>query len=268
MDSIFNYDTYVEYLKFISGGKARSGFWASVAKAADVNSAFISQIVTGKKHLSLEQAEKISRFLNLTNVETEYFLILIQKDRAGTHQLKKFFEKKILDFKEKYQSNIKSRLENFEELSESEQAAYYSHWIYSAVHIAITIPSLRNAKSISEFMNYDKNLIADALEYLNLVGLVKNNNGEYLPTKKMVHLSRQSNLIRQHHVNWRLKALNTIEFLKDENIHYSVVVSLSEKDFHLFKEKLIKLIKEFMSTVKDSPEEILSAFNFDFFKLN
>ncbi len=46
------------------------------------------------------------------------------------------------------------------------------------------------------------------------------------------------------------------------------VVSLSEKDFDLFKERLVEVSKQFMETVKPSKEEVLVGLTMDYFKIS
>lgn len=74
---------------------------------------------------------------------------LVEKDRAGTSQTKSFFEKLLLQKKEKY-LQLKNRVDISDELDDIAKAIYYSDYLYSAVHMIITIPKFQTPKAISE----------------------------------------------------------------------------------------------------------------------
>ena len=61
----------------------------------------------------------------------------------------------------------------------------------------------------------------------------------------------------------------TTEFqIKNDNLHYTTVVSLSTKDVQRLKERLIREIESLRQIVKDSKEEELHAFTMDFFRVD
>lgn len=91
MLSIYDFRDYKSYLQERSAEKGlRSGFKSDLARASGCNSAYISSVLGGKAQLSLEQAERVCPFLGLGKDEAHYFLLLVQKSRAGTAPLTKF----------------------------------------------------------------------------------------------------------------------------------------------------------------------------------
>ncbi len=264
--SIFEFTSYVDYLKARSGPKARSGFWSALAEACGVNSAFISQVTARQKDLALEQAERATRFLGLTTLEAEFFLLLVQRERAGTPELRSYFLRKLEETQFKARSNLKNRLSGFKEFTPTQQAIYYGHWGYTAIHIALTVPTLRTPQALMAKLGLERDFVAEVLEFLVENGLATFDGSEYRPTSKLVHLDRRSKHIHRHHLNWRVRSLLALDEMRDENLHYSVVVSLSEADYRRYREKLLEFTKQFMADIKDSPEETLAGFTFDFFK--
>lgn len=80
--------------------------------------------------------------------ESEYFLLLVQRARAGTKELQKHLDRKIEKARAEREVLAK-RVPSSAALSEEAKAIFYSNWQYSAVRIASSIPSLGNAEALA-----------------------------------------------------------------------------------------------------------------------
>src|SRR3989344_6270394 len=92
--SVFDFSDYKEFLRAWideKGHKGR-GLKTKLAQAIGCNSTYVAHILHGKSHLSLEQGEAAARFKGLDTKEKHYFLLLIQLGRAGTVELRRYFE--------------------------------------------------------------------------------------------------------------------------------------------------------------------------------
>lgn len=94
---IYNYTDYRAFLHDFIAQQKNSGWgWrARMARAIGIESTYISQVLVGRCDFSIEQGERISKELKLSNEETEYFIFLILKARAGTQGLKDLFSAKL-----------------------------------------------------------------------------------------------------------------------------------------------------------------------------
>ncbi len=61
------------------------------AKQIGLSQSAMSQVLAGKKNLSLESASKIAQKLKINENEAEYFRLLVQMDTSKDHDLKKSF---------------------------------------------------------------------------------------------------------------------------------------------------------------------------------
>src|SRR5258708_7490388 len=98
---IFDYIDYKQYLadtirKLPLKGH---GFRSRMARAAGCRVAFISQVLNGRLHLSLEQAEAINVLLEHPSDEGDFFLLLIQYGRAGSRALQERLKSQIDRFR-------------------------------------------------------------------------------------------------------------------------------------------------------------------------
>lgn len=155
-----------------------------------------------------------------------------------------------------------------DQLSDLEtQLKYYSRWSIAAIHVLLTIPEFRHRKSIAEKLNLSLEDINQAIDFLKEKGMVEENSGQLQVGKVGLHLGADSPAIRQHHTNWRIKAIDAVAKGTVEDLHYSSVVSVSKKDKEKFRSDLIQWIANFRKEVEASPEEDLAAITIDFFSV-
>lgn len=261
-----------DYKKFINAWIAQApkngrGLRKGLADALSCQTPFITHVLSGEYEFSLEQAEACGRWMNLTEDEVEFLVLLVIKKRAGTKALEKMFTKQIVDRREKH-AVLKERLKIQDALSREDQYLYYSHWIYALVHMAVMIPACQTVEGLCAALRISPQKILSSLEFLQTRGLVKSEGNYYKICKPMMHLEVNSPLLRQHLTNWRLKALDSVAEGTSENLHYSGVMSLSQDDFDWIRERLSSLLEEAVGRLKDSKDERLACLNFDWFTLN
>ena len=268
MASIFDHRDYKVFLKSKSAEHGlRSGFKSGLAKACGCNNAYISSVLGGKAHLSLEQAERAAGHLHFSPNETHFLLLLVQHARSGTLSLRRYFAGQIeliLDDK----LNVQRRLGAKDKLSAPNQARYYSSWIYGALHVAVSVPRLAcSTKVLADYFNLPPATVRDALDFLIGCGLVTENERGYAIGPRHIHLGRNSEYINRHHTNWRMMVLRSFESDTQQNFNYSSVVTLSREDAFKVREILLSAVKQSSDLILQSPEEEVYAMAADFVKL-
>lgn len=265
--SLFEFSEYKAFLRAISGVKQRKGVRLAISKALRCQPAYISQVLNGGGNFSLEQGEGICQFLGFGKQESHYFLLLLQKERAGTKNLRVYFEEQIEEV-QKRRLVLTERLGKEHELTEAQRAEYYSSWIYAAVHIGLSIPGLQEKKLLAEFFQLPQMKVAAVVDFLLHSGLVVERAGggyDFGPSK--IRLGNDSPQIVRHHSNWRVRAMESLEREGLSDMHYSGVVSISRADAVRIKESLLEQVKKCQAVVADSPEEELYGIGLDFFNL-
>jgi uncharacterized protein (TIGR02147 family) len=265
---IYAFENYKTYLAHMEQNRSQfiRGFRSRVSEAIGCNNAFISQVLNGNAHFSLEQAIKIAAYLNLGEAEERYFLLLIEHARSGTPALRNHFEKLLDELKDKH-LNIKNRVKHQTILSIEDQTTYYSQWYYSAVHMMVTVPEFRKVPEIAKALKLNKTLVDKVVLFLLSCGLLTEKNQEFLPGPSYLHLEHNSPNISKHHTNWRMVAINSLQNDDKGDVHYSTVSSLSKKDVERIRQKFVNEIQEYVQGVSQSKEETIYCFNLDFFKL-
>lgn len=268
MKHIFEYYSYKDYLesKIRSFEKDGRGVRQRMAKSAGCTASYLSQVMRGKPHLTLEQSEEINRYLGHTKTESQYFLLLVQFAKAGTQNLKAQLKEQIEAIRSE-RFNLKKRLQKSENIEKENQHIYYSSWIYAAIHVMLSIPQFNQPHLIAAHLNLPINMVANVIEFLREAGLIEKGSSGFKHSGKHWHLERQSPFIQRHHINWRSQALQSVEKNLIDDIHYSNVMAFAEKDAEKIKEILIAALAQIRDVIKDSPEEKAYVFSADFFAL-
>lgn len=265
---IFDYRSYKSYLRDLihhQPGKG-FGFRTRVAEAIGCRSAYVSQVLQGSANLSLEQAEALNAFLGHTAEEGDFFLLLIQQERAGSQRLRERWERQIRLAREK-RLILKDRVDIKKSLTPEDQATYYSSWHYAAIHILITIERYRAIESIAEYFHLPVARVADVVEFLCRLGLVAKDRGRLKPGISRIFLGNDSPSIAKHHTNWRMRAIESLDRSEHADLHLSTVVSISKTDVTRIKEILVKNLEEARAVAKASTEEELHCLALDFFQV-
>ena len=151
-------------------------------------------------------------------------------------------------------------------VSISDQAVYYSQWYYLAIHVLVGIPQFQTREAISERLNLPLATISKALDELVAMGLVERKSGRYQMGKKRIHLAKNSPWINQLHANFRHRAVHRLAAPEQNDLHFSLGMSISKSLYKDYRGRLLDLVTEFESKIVESKEEEFYAINIDLFK--
>lgn len=264
---VWDFLNYRKYLLSRLGPEgSRSGSRKELAAAIQVHTTYVSQVLKGKAEFSLEQAEAINTFFGHTEEEGEYFILLLLQDRSGSAKLKKRFESKIQKMRDE-RLNISKRLQADTAISEKDRERFYSSAIYGAAHVLCSLPQYRTVASLAEALQIPKVRVAEIVDFLLRIGVMKTEKDQLVPGPRHVHLGNESEMILKHHINWRMHCISNLQFLDKEDLHYSACLSISHDDAFRVKEALLETLKKTVSIVGESKIETGYVLNFDFYKL-
>lgn len=265
--TIYDFAEYKAYLRFKVGEKTqRRGLKSAVARHLNCQPGFISQVLNGNMHLNLEQVSALNSFFNHTKEESHFFMLLVQKQKAGTTDLRKYFTSQ-LDEILNQRLVLTHRLGTSNTLTDLDRARYYSSWHYAAIHIALTIPELQREEALAAHFRISLSKVHEVIAFLQKSGLVVNSNGSFSSESALTRIGKDSLCISKHHTNWRLQAIESLDQEDLLDIHYSAVVSLSEKDARAIKENIMDQIKVNIDKIRESKEERIYCYTIDFFNL-
>jgi uncharacterized protein (TIGR02147 family) len=266
MITLFEFSDYRKVLLFLMKaheGEPR-GLQTRLAKHMGCQQAYLSRVLAGNAELSQEQAFAATSFFNLDTLEQDYFVTLVSLNRAGSTELKRFYEKKRSEILTR-KLEIKSRIKADGHLSAERKTLYYSDWAFAAVHMATAIGKFRTVPALASRLGLPEARTKEILEFLEECGLIEKKAGYYQTKVAAIHLGNDQALIKSHHTNWRLQALNAISKNSPDVLNYSSIVSCSANDSVRIREVLLKAIQEIREIVRGSASEQLYCYSLDFF---
>jgi uncharacterized protein (TIGR02147 family) len=262
--SVFHAPDYRAFIRASAASVQPSrGIWAKLAVAAGCQPTYLSQAMKEKCHLTPDHALGIARYFKLSEDETDFFLLLLELERAGTPELQKYLRSKIEKVRRE-REDLSARLKKPTLEHLEKEAQYYSTWFWSAIHIITSIPDYQTPKAIGERLCLPIPFVEDTLQRLEAHGIVKRSGKNWVPATGDVHLPRSSPLVAVHHSNWRQRAIMS-SVLNQNGVHFTAVYSLSRTDFQHLKEKILELIEYSRAKIGPSQEEELACFTCDWF---
>lgn len=264
---VFSHKNYKNYLKKILGTKGDTrGSRSKLAKTLGCQTGFISQVLNGYTHFSLEHSSQISDFLGHDKEEKHFFMLLVQLAKAGSLDLEKYYNEQIENILNE-RKEIKKRIKVTSELTEKDYVIYYSQWYYAAIHVLVSITSYQTKETIAKKLNLTSEVTSKALKFLTDKSLINETSGKYEIGEVRIHLDSKSPMITKHHTNWKLEAIKSLENIKPSDMHYSSVVTLSKSDADKVKEVMLKSLEDIEMILRPSKEEEIYSLSMDFFNL-
>ncbi len=267
-NSIFEYDNYKQFALDWVKTKAQKGRGqlSRIAEHLNISSVSVSYIFSGERNLSEEQALELSEFLGLNEIESDYFLLLVQFARAGSKKLEQKYLKQISELKIKAQ-DLKARVPEHPEMDESAKARFYSNWYFSGIRLLSSIDGVDDIDSIVELLNLPKPRVREVLDFLLRYGLCIQKNGKLAMGPQRTHIDAKSALVAAHHRNWRLKAIENFDQIAEDELSFTGPMTLSRVAMREIRSELTELVARVAKLVEPSEAEVLSCINVDLFRI-
>lgn len=266
---IFSYLNYKEYLRSEIALRS-SSFTRELCENCNVHRTYISQVLNGKPHLTLEQAISIANFLGLNNFEKNYFLDLIQYNKAGTNDLRDYYKGRLLNQKNE-NLKLSARLKTKKEFGNDTQKVYFSSWRYAVIHTILFLEKksgLNTSEKIASRLHIPISLVESTLKELADMGLAEVKAGHWQATNENFHLGDSSPFLGRHHSNFRSLTINRSQNYTSDDCFYSSCHTLSERSYEQLKERVMEFIeKASKELIHPSPSEVPVIFNVDLFRI-
>lgn len=265
--SVFDFEDYKDYLaERLPTQGAERGARARLAEKLRCQPAFVSQVLVGRNHFSLEHAAVIDDFLAHSDMESQYFMLLVHQGRAGSQSLQRYYGDQLSEIQLE-RAKISERVSAQPAISKEESHRYYSTWYYAAIHVLLTIPGMGDKRVIAERLGLSLVVVSEALEFLVAQGLAVENEGIFKTSSTRVHLGNDSSMIHKHHTNWRIRSLNSLDSKDPINLHYSGPISISRKNAEKLRGQILQFIESLEPMLAENTEEELYGVVFDLFKV-
>ena len=267
MTSIYQFNNYKKFFNSWVENQPKKGHgeYRRLALHLNVSTTLMSQIFNGEKDMSLELAAEVCDYLHLSDDEADYFLLLVEFAKSGSHKLKSRLLKQILARQEKAKK-LESRMKKETELDDAVKATYYSNWVYCAVRVLSDIPELGTVEHLADRLMIPKNQLLKYVDFLIKHKLIINKNGSLTMGPSHIYLPPTDPLSLLHHQNWRILGFQKMQHRSEENFFSSGQYSLSKELAYQIRKELPDLIESIIKRVKPSVSETTRCLNIDFYE--
>lgn len=267
MQTILNYENYLSYLKDRTESLPKKGRGepARLSRLLGISTVAMSHVFHGRNLLNLDQAIVLAKDFKFDHFEREYFFKLVELERASTKELRSYLKARLYQIKTK-SNDLENIVLKEGKIHPNALAHFYSDWTYSAFRLLSALDEFNSLEDICEYFDISLDKGKEIIDFLIQFNLVKKVNNQLFPGVSSTHLSKDSPFINNHRRNWRLKGLEKLKDLEEDDLFYSSPFAMGEEDIDWLRYKIKELIKELQLKVKDSPCETLVCFNLDLFK--
>jgi uncharacterized protein (TIGR02147 family) len=267
-NNVLNYDNFSEFVQneLLKNTHGKRGDKKEIAEFINIHPTSLSQVLKRTRHFTEEQVFLLGEYLNLNELESQYILLLHQIEQTMNKDYKQRLIKRRDNIK-KRSLNLSTRMDKDKTLSDSEKSIFYSSWYYTCIWVFISIVGGKSREDISDRFKLSKKTVTEVLDFLTTADLCYLENGRYYHKINRTHLEKSSPFLKQHHANWRIKAMEKKDRSDAIDLSFTAPLSLSKKDFDVLREEMIELIKKVSDTVTRTKPDDIYCFNLDFFKV-
>lgn len=254
---IFEMSAYKEVMTSLLTGEGRRGELTRAAQSLGCQRSYLSRVLTEELHLTTDHAFKLAQYFKFSNDERDYFLALVESERAAGADYRSYWNAKATELRKK-RARI-SEATNRQDLSVSQlHLNYFTSWTWSAIHFLTSIPEFQTVAAITARLGMTSEQVTLTLEGLQAQGLVESYRGKWRYKSGEFHVDKSSPLVIFHHQNWRQRAVLDSQNTQSEAVHYTAVQTLSRKDAEKLKALLLDFIRESSRIAGPSvPEEAI-----------
>lgn len=266
--NIFEFDNYKKLVRdrLKTFPRRGHGQYLKIAKLLNIHTTMVTHIFKGNANLTIEQALKLSEYFVFSALETDYFVTLIHYERASNKESRSYFERHLGTLRARA-LNLSERLQAKKSLDERDQAVFYSAWYYSGIRLLCAIHDFRSAEAIAEIVRLPLPTVARAIEFLISTGLLREENGRFVVGETLTYINRDSPLVAKHHLNWRLRAIEQLDHIPDDDLVFTNSIAISKQDFRKIREEIVKLLELYKAIGDPSPSEQLCFLTIDWRKV-
>jgi len=242
------------------------GARSKLAEYLGVQASFVSRVLVGDQDFSAEHAVRVAVFLELNPEETDYFILLHHRDRAGAKDLRTHYQKQIDRIDDRL-SLVRSKVRaDRRSLSDADALRYYGAWYHIAVHMFLRIPGM-DVATIAGALSLSVGKVKESIGLLEEIGMIAEEKGKWKVLDDRIHIAKESLGLRAHHMNWRQASVRAWDEGGPEDMFYSLVMSTDAAGMKKIKEILHQAISAIDPVLGPSEDREVHALTLDLFRV-
>lgn len=257
---------FTDYREYLNSALSERGKKKQFAEFIACQTTFLSSVLAGQVNMSLEHAMRAAEFFELNEKETHFLMLIVQYEKAGTQNLKNYYWRQIETLKLE-QSKISNRVTTHDTIPLHEQAIFYNSWIYVGIHILCAVPEFQTRRALANRIRIPAAQLNSIIDFMLGQGMIREDGDKIVQGPSRVHLPKGSPFLVKHHSNWRMKAIQSFDYERENDMHYTMVMSLSKKDVAKMQEFILELVSNTDTLIKTTGDEIVYSLCVDWFQV-
>lgn len=253
-------------LSYLNDNRLVKGYRSKMAKAAGFHPSVLSQVLSRSLQLTPEQSLGLCQFWGMDPRKTEYFITLVNYERASSKALKKFLKTK-LDGIRLLTSYERVKVKEVE-LTAAQAATLYSNWEATAIFSAVDVPGVNDVASLAKFLSIHPLTVEKILlnfEKLGLMSKDKKNKWKRTEMSCMVYQGRDA-YIQLLMSNLDAKAL-TLANGHGNSMWAGATFSTNADQFEKVKTELVKLFESLEKNEEKKDRSMVAGISLHLFEL-
>lgn len=263
---LFHQKGYREIIRhYLDKNLQLKGYRTRLAKAAGFHPSTLPQVLANNIHLTPEQGLGLCLFWEFDARSTDYFLTLINYERASSKQLKKHLKDKLDEISTLVAArNVKVK---DLEMSAEDAAEGYTSWEHSAVIAALEIEGINTVALLADFLIIHPVRVEKILSYLERLGLTQKDKDRWSKTNAKGAINQNRDIYSQLLMaNLQAKALTTTT--KHHNSFFAgLVFPTNPKDFAEVKAELLKVCQGISDRDRKNKKSMVACLCMNLFEL-
>lgn len=263
--NIFQNNNYKSIMRLCLRGKNRRGALSRAAEEMNCQRSYLSRVMNSKMDLTMDQAFVLCRHLKFTPDEREYFICLLEHDRASDKTYREYLNEKVKKLRSQ-QENI-GRIISRTETTPDNSGLYFSTWYYCAIHLLTSSPKYQTREAIATKLELPQSIVSEVLQQLLKWGAITNKFNKWEYKQGEFHLSKFNPYVNLHHNNWRSRAILDSQSADNQNLHYTNIQIARIEDIAKIKDLALEFIRKCDKILGPSDPEEGVVINLDVFNL-
>lgn len=264
---VFAAKDYKFYLKSCLLGAGSRGRLSRAAEMLKCQPSFLSRVIKTEAHITPDQAFLLTKFLDLSPNEADYFQTLVLYERASDPEYRSHLASRAVTLRQAHDDlRNKMKKQDYSGAGGVDQAVYFSSWATMAVHFLTSVPAFQTSAAMAGRLGLPESSILPILQSLERSGFVKHDRKTWRYERGQFHLPKDSPFVVFLHQNWRARAVLNSQNAGTESVHFTNVFTLSKSDYARIRDLLLHFISEANKIGSPSKPEEGVALTCDFFK--
>ncbi|MCX6111107.1 MAG: helix-turn-helix transcriptional regulator [Proteobacteria bacterium] len=240
-----------------------------VAAACGIQKTYLSKVLNSDAHLNPDQLTAACAFLNCSDDEAEYCLLLRDQATAQNPHRQRRLTNKLEALLGKVR-NTEAWLDDAQKVQEQEKVwTYYTDIYLQLLHLFLTIPSYqRDRNRLMTALGVNDERLTELLLQLETLGLVHFKDQRHQAVDFNFHLSPENPAYRPYRSLQRLKSLQRLDQLSGQAVSYAMSASFAadKATYEQIRTLILGLIKRSQKLVLAAESTNVFQLDIDFFQ--